>query len=218
MNTPDNPRPLKRRRQQRSIETRNRIIRASLSEFAKFGFEGASTRGVAQAADVPHSLVLHHYSNKSELWQATVRETVGWYRDRVFPPNAVGTTAAARLRHYFAEYIRFSAEHPDFFRMITQENTLNSERLHWLMEQHSADNSTRIAALIAEAQAEGAVVEGDPLQLLYIFLGAAAGPYRSAAEMELLSGHAPNEPAQIDAHIRVCERLFFRDPDKRGNR
>ncbi|GAA0322705.1 hypothetical protein GCM10009087_36220 [Sphingomonas oligophenolica] len=205
--------PLKRRRQQRSIDTRLKIVNAALSEFARFGFDGSSTRGISQAAEVPHSLVIHHFKNKEDLWHATVREAVSWYLDRVFLPEQDGTsTAADRLRHYFAEYIRFSADHPDFFRMITQENTLRSERLCWLVENHVGATTARTSALIAAAQAEGAFVDGDPLQLLYIFLGAATAPYRSSAEIEMLTGTPVSGAGQVEEHIRTCEKLFFRNP------
>lgn len=209
------PAPLRRRRQQRSIDTRLKIVKAALSEFAKYGFDGASTRGISQAADVPHSLVIHHFKSKFDLWHATVTETASWYLGRVFlPEGGAGMTPSARLKHYFAEYIRFSAEHPDWFRMITQENTLRSERLAWLVEHHVGQTVQRTTQMIAAAQEEGAFVDGDPLQLLYLFVGAATGPYRSSAEIELLTGHSPNEPNMVEEHIQTCERLFFREPVK----
>jgi AcrR family transcriptional regulator len=205
---------VRRRRQQRSIDTRLRIVKAALSEFAKYGFDGASTRGIAQAAEVPHSLVIHHFKGKDDLWHATVTETVKWYVDRVFLADDDGKTGPAeRLRHYCAEYIRFSASHPDFFRMMTLENTLDSERLKWLVEHHVDSTVARLTAIIVAAQAEGRFVAGDPVRLLYMFLGAATSPYRSSAELKLLTGKSPAAPAQVEEHIRTCERLFFREPE-----
>lgn len=212
--------PMRRRRQQRSIDTRNKIIKAALAEFAKFGFEGASTRQVAAAIDVPHSLVIHHFSNKNDLWHATVKEAVSWYSGRVVdvPDDGQAPTAARRLRHWFAEYIRFSADHPDFFRMMTQENTLRSERLVWLTDQHIRETLRQASELVRAAQEEGEFVEGDPVQLVYIFLGAATSPYRSDGEIEILTGKHPADPAQVEEHIRTCERLFFQTTAKRPKR
>jgi AcrR family transcriptional regulator len=205
---------LRRRRQQRSIDTRLKIVKAALSEFAKYGFDGASTRGIAEVAEVPHSLVIHHFKGKDDLWHTTVRETVNWYINRVFLPDDDGKMRPAeRLRHYFSEYIRFSASHPDFFRMMTLENTLNSERLQWLVEHHVEGTVARVTAIIVAAQAEGTFVAGDPIRLLYMFLGAATSPYRSSAELKLLTRRSPGDPAQVAEHIRTCERLFFREPE-----
>ena len=202
--------PVRRRRQQRSVDTRLRIVNA---EFAKFGFDGASTRGISQAAEVPHSLVIHHFSSKAELWHETVSEAASWYLGRLSSlEHDPAGDAVSRLRTFFAEYIRFSADHPDFFRMMTQENTLRSERIDWLVEHHARDLAKRISGLIAEAQAQGRFVEGEPTELLYMFVGAATSPYRSSREIELLTGSTPHEPARVEEHIRACERLFFREP------
>ena len=166
---------------------------------------------VAREAGVTKPGVVHHFGTKDGLWHETVREAVSWYRDRVFDP-VDGSSAGERLRWYFREYIRFSAHHPDFFRMMTQENTLRSERLEWLVETHVGATVTRTIAMIEAAQQEGAFIAGDPMQLLYLFLGAATSPYRSSAEIMLLTGRSPEEPAQVEAHVLACERLFFRDP------
>lgn len=117
-----------------------------------------------------------------------------------------------QLKQNFAHYIRFSAENPDFFRMMTHENRKPSARLNWLVEHHTGPMIAYLAKLIRKAQAMGAFVQGDPVTLLYLFLGAATSPYRSAREIDLITGRSPNTPKAIEAHIAHCERLFFRDP------
>jgi AcrR family transcriptional regulator len=202
------------------VETRLRIIRAAMSQFAQVGFEAATTRGIAEAADVPHSLVIYHFRSKDELWHEAVREAVQWYARRdfgVLGPVKDGDPVA-RLKRNFAQYIRFSAENPDFFLMLSQENRAPSERLTWLMERHSAPTTTYLTELIRKAQDLGAFVEGDPVTLLYLFLGAATSPYRSAPEMQILTGRSPMTPEAVEAHIAHCERLFFRDPPDRPRR
>ena len=207
--------PARRRQQQRTVDTRLKIIGSALSEFALFGFDGASTRGIAEAADVPHSLVIYHFRSKEELWYETVKEAVRWYARRNFgvvEPVKDGDPVR-RLKRNFANYIRFSAEHPDFFRMITHENTIGSERLAWLVTNHVGPTLAHMTELIRRAQALGAFVEGDPLSLLYLFLGSATSPYRSAREIELLTGRTPNSEHAIRRHIDLCERLLFRTPE-----
>ncbi|MDB5426742.1 MAG: hypothetical protein JWR43_717, partial [Phenylobacterium sp.] len=208
------PKPARRRQQQRSVDTRLKIIRAALSQFALLGFDGASTRGIAEAAEVPHSLVIYHFHTKEELWYETVKEAVRWYTRRSF--GVVGPVREGdpvrRLKRNFAHYIRFSAEYPDFFRMLTRENALASERLEWLVTNHVGPTLAHTTELIRRAQALGAFVEGDPLSLQYLFLGSATSPYRSAREIELLTGEAPDTEDAIRRHIELCERLFFRTP------
>lgn len=205
---------VRRGKQQRTVDTRLKIVRAALSEFALRSFEGTSTRGIADAAQVPHSLVVYHFGTKEELWYETVKEVVSWYTRRGFG-DARGPRArdpVARLKRDFAQYIRFCAENPDFFRLLTHENVLASERLTWFVTHHVGPTVARTTELIRRVQAQGAFVEGDALTLLYLFLGAATSPYRSARELELLTGRRPDVEATIETHIALCERLFFR-PD-----
>ncbi|MDB5464296.1 MAG: hypothetical protein JWP23_2685, partial [Phenylobacterium sp.] len=159
-------------------------------------------------------LVIYHFHTKEELWYETVKEAVRWYTRRSF--GVVGPVREGdpvrRLKRNFAHYIRFSAEYPDFFRMLTRENALASERLEWLVTNHVGPTLAHTTELIRRAQALGAFVEGDPLSLLYLFLGSATSPYRSAREIELLTGEAPDTEDAIRRHIELCERLFFRTP------
>ena len=184
-----------------------------MSEFALFGFEGATTRGIAEAADAPHSLVLYHFNNKEDLWYETVREVVRWYASQSLGTAMPGEPDPVRqLKGVFSHYIRFSAEYPDFFRMLTHENKLDSERLTWHVKTHLAPIVAHTTGLIRKAQALGAFVEGDATTLLYLFLGSATSPYRSAREIELVTGKTPNTPKAIKNHVALCEALFFRTP------
>ena len=61
-----------RRRQQRAVLTRERILEVAYKEFAEFGFEGTSTRTIAAKAGVNHPLVTYHFKNKEGLWRAVM--------------------------------------------------------------------------------------------------------------------------------------------------
>lgn len=56
----------------RSIETRDRIFDAAEQLFSMRGFEGASIRDIAKAADVQGALVHHHGGNKEALFATVV--------------------------------------------------------------------------------------------------------------------------------------------------
>ncbi len=205
--------PVRRAKQQRTIETRSKIFRAALSEFALFGFDGASTRRIAETAEVPHSLVLYHFKSKANLWDETVDESV-----RRYTQSGTGLWSASldrgpadQLKDHFRHYIQFSAEFPDFFRMLTHENMVQSDRLKVLIDRHTGPNLIRTTELIRRLQNGGQFVEGDPVSLMYMFLGAATAPYRSAREIELLTGKRPDTKTAIEQHIKMIERLFFRD-------
>lgn len=54
--------------------TPSRLLAAARAAFARAGFEGASTHGIAEAAGVHQGLVRHHFGSKEGLWDAVVEQ------------------------------------------------------------------------------------------------------------------------------------------------
>jgi AcrR family transcriptional regulator len=55
-------------------ETRAAILATARTQFAELGFDAASVRGIARAADVDPSLVLHYFGSKATLFA----EALAW--------------------------------------------------------------------------------------------------------------------------------------------
>ena len=53
--------------------TREAIAEAARAQFADFGYQGATIRGIAAAAEVDPALVHHYYGNKERLFVAAMR-------------------------------------------------------------------------------------------------------------------------------------------------
>ncbi len=206
-----------RRRQQRSLDTRERILEAAFEEFAERGFEGASTRAVATKAGVQHPLVTYHFGSKEGLWKAVV--TTASFNFSEYFREQIGDADAAdpvlRLRRIQEEFIRFAVANPHFHWLMSHEGNRESERLTWLVEERVRSYFDQVATLIRAAQARGCYVEGDPYHLQYLFIGAVTRLYMLAAEVKQVTGRAPNSKKFVEEHVRVCLSLFFRDPPAR---
>ena len=63
----------KRPRRDRA-DIRELLIAAAIDEFASKGFEGASTRAIAEAAAAHQPQILYHFGSKEQLWRAAVDE------------------------------------------------------------------------------------------------------------------------------------------------
>lgn len=214
-----------RHRQQRSIDTRERIIQAAAAEFAAHGFEGTSTRTVASKAGVQYPLVNYHFKNKDGLWRAVLTDFnerfADMYRSRL--EGLRGVEAATKLRLVFEDFIRFIAGNPNFSWLMSHAASIgdqrvnrqrvNRQRMNWLVDEYVREFAKTVTELIRAAQKAGRFVEGDPHHLFYIFIGGATRLFMMAAEVKKVSGQNPMTPAYVDEHIRLCTRLFFRDPD-----
>lgn len=200
-----------RRRQARSVATRTALLDAALTEFAAYGFEGASTRSIAAAAGTHQPQINYHFDSKDELWRAAVDhlfarldDTVGRHlRDT---PSAID--ARTRFARGIQAFVRAAAQLPELNRIMVQEATIDSDRLRWIVERHTRP---RFETLIADWRAlrdAREVPDVDEAVLYYSLVGAASLPYVNAPEARLL-GHDTLSSAFIDAHADALVLLFL---------
>lgn len=201
-----------RRRQARAKESRAKILEAATAEFAKHGFDGASTREIAKQAGLKHALLIYHFNNKRALWEAVMTEVVGLFQKGFSRrlKELEGADDVTRLKSLFGEFIRLAARHPQLHRLMSHEAWEGGERIEWITQQLLVDVSVPFPELIKSAQAQGRFVKGDPMHLHYTFLGAAARLFMLGGEIELVTGRSPFEPDYVEEHVRICLDLFFR--------
>lgn len=203
-----------RQRQQRAVDTRERILEAAFAEFAEFGFEGASTRAIAAKAGVQHPLVAHHFESKEGLWK-TVMTTVQQNFQQYFGEHLHGKPdgdEVEQLRRLQEDFARFSARYPNYHWLMANVGRRDSELLTWLVEGSGAQYFSTIARLIVAAQRQGRYVEGDPRHLQYLFIGAVTRIFMQEAEAERVLKRSLKSQSFIESHVQLCCALFFRDP------
>lgn len=204
-----------RRRQQRSQDTRSKIISAATDLFAHEGFEGTTTRAIAKEAGVRHALVIYHFETKLALWQAVMINVVKKFND-AFTTIAVAikdeSDPVVRLKELQAQFIRMGARHPELHWLMSHEAGRGGERLTWLLENVIGHSWSLFVDLRRKCQRLGRYVDGDPRHLQYLFLGAAGRVFMLASEAEQLMGRPIFDDEFIEEHIRLCNQLFFRDP------
>lgn len=206
----ERPRQRSRRRQPEVV--RARILKAALNAFATAGFEGASVRSIANDAHVSISLLIYHFKSKDELWRATIEDVVKKATPDVEhdPELLEAGSAAKRLELIIERSVKLFAEYPALHRLMTLEGHQPSERLIYMCDNYIQHNYKTVCALIAEAQAEGAVVDGDPSHLRMAITAMAAVPFSVSAEYQYLTRHNPFAKSEIDAIISLIKRLIFR--------
>ena len=200
-----------RRPQQRSVDTRERLVDAALAVFGDLGFEGASTREIARRAGAALAALPYHFTTKDALWRAAADRIFGELTARIGRrlDGLDGVDRATQLRLVLREFVRFSAERPELHRFMMQVAFTSSDRLAWLVETHVRPMYDFVNAITLDARKKGLGPTGLPAHLHYILIGAATSPYVMRAEFELLTGTDPCSDALIDEHVATLERLFF---------
>jgi len=212
----DTPQPKKVRRrkvQQRTIDTRGKIIDAAAIEFALHGYEGASTRVIADNAGVQHPLVTHHFQSKEGLWRTTL--------DALMEQQAIaleqrleglrGVDSSTALYLYLMDFVRFSAERPEFSWLMSHLASKPSSQLDWFYEHRLEHSFARMEGLILEAQKAGKFISGEPRYLYYLLIGMVTRIFMQSAEVEKVLGRSPFDPDFVEYHANMCLRFFFRN-------
>jgi AcrR family transcriptional regulator len=199
------------RRRPRGAEVRERVLQAALECFGAFGYEGSSTRAVAERAGVSHTLLLYHFASKEQLWRSTMDDVVTRYRAALAQRLAriEAGDAAAGLRAFVENFVRFSATAPQLYRIMTQESTQGSERITWLIDTHLREAYTEVRAIIERGQAAGRIRAGDPTRLYYGILGLAGTLLSVSTEFRLLTGRDVFGDTELQKTIDFIDAFVF---------
>jgi len=65
------------RRERNAAESRQRILSAAETEFAKKGYDGARLGQIARTADVQQALIHHYFRDKEGLYRAVIEHAMG---------------------------------------------------------------------------------------------------------------------------------------------
>ena len=201
----------KPRRIQRSEDVRQRVLRAALECFGMFGFEGTSTRAVAERAGVTHTLVLYHFESKDQLWRSTMEYALGTYMSEIIDHLAASDKmpAADALRSFIELFVRMSAKVPQIHRILTMESNQGTERLQWVIDHYLRHHFVAVRDLIRRGQMEGTVRECDPARLYYHIIGAAGTPFTISTEYSQFTGRDVFSEAEILRTIAFIYEIVF---------
>ena len=203
-----------RKQQERAIASRDALLAAALDEFAGVGFEGASTRRIAERAEVSLALIRHHFGSKQDLWKATATEVWGAFVERLARrrEGLEGVGDRTVLRLLLREYILYFAEKPQFARFLVQSNHGPPELLEWVTTEYLAPAGEWYPVLLRQGQEGGFFPRGDLLLLRFIFLGAATALFSFGPTIEALAGSDMQDRAVVEKYVELVLHLFVGPP------
>ncbi len=200
-----------RRPQARTAATRTALLDAALDEFAAHGFEGASTRAIAAAAGTHQPQINYHFESKEALWKAAVDHLFARL-DRAVSDHLgeddPGWDSRAGFAANIHAFVRAAAGLPELNRIMVQEATMDSERLHWIVERHTRPRFRLVTERWRTLREDGQVADIDEVVLYYSLVGAASLAYVNAPEARLL-GHDTLAESFIEAHADALVTMFL---------
>jgi TetR/AcrR family transcriptional regulator len=189
--------------------TCRKILDAAVAVFASQGFEGASTRTIAEAADVTQGLLTYHFPSKDELWRAAAERIFALVDEQVIQPTAdlPSGTDAETGRESIKLYVRFVAEHPEMFQFMVDAQADPDGRSPWLVETYLRPLYEQFERRMVEFNP--AVVAEQVPHVFYVMVGAGSAVFALKDEAMRLSGLDVASPASIEAHADLVARLLI---------
>lgn len=187
-------------------DIREALLQSALVEFGAKGFDGASTRAIAQRVEAHQPQINYHFESKEALWVASVDYLFGLLGNALDGalPDDLANATVADLARAFAEgirrFVRFAAQHPELNQIMVHEGTAASDRLTWMTETHVKPFFDAIRPAWQLLRDAGVAAPIDSEILYYVLVGGASLPYVNAPEFRLLTGRDPKSPNWVDAH------------------
>jgi AcrR family transcriptional regulator len=212
---PAPPTPAPGVREQASAELRARLIEAALVEFADHGFEGASTRAIAQRAGGHQPQINYHFASKEELWKAVLLKLLA----ELDASMRFGADTAPRdaMEIIIRGIVQTAADRPELNRIMIHEGTHPSERLEWLVETQIEPRASGFLGLWEELVASGQAAPISPDLVYHLLVGAASLLHANAPEARLLLGIEPSDPAIVAAQADAVVAMFLPPPAEKGS-
>jgi TetR/AcrR family transcriptional regulator len=203
-------------------DIRQRLLESALVEFGAKGFDGASTRSIAQRVDAHQPQINYHFASKEALWAAAVDHLFGRLGEELADlPLPAGTDNPPELASAFAEavrrFVRFAAAHPELNQIMVHEATEESDRLRWMVERHVRPLYEALRDVWQRLCDAAIAAPIDPAMVHYVIVGAASLPFVNAPEARLLTGAEPTAPEWVEAHADgLVATLLPGLPDRTG--
>lgn len=208
------PRPRTRQpRQDRAAATQERILQEALLLFSERGFDGASTRDLAQKLGINHALVNYHFGTKEALWQAAVHFLFGRLdRELARPAEGEGLTAVEEFSQLVRRYVIYCARFPEHARLMVQESMSDNPRIAWAAKSHIRPGHLRLEVLLKKLIGEGLLPDVPPIQLIYALAAVCQAPFMLQHEIRQTHDLDAMTDEFIESYAQTVLQLMLRRP------
>ena len=163
------PRPPKRARG----DTRGRILKAAIDEFASHGYDAAGVDRIARRARVNKALIYYYFDNKRGLYHEILHDSL---QGLVAPLRLVVDgqgDAGAKLATYIDTLVEHLDQHPHLPPIMLRELADGGRHLDVETLRQMLTLPPLLFRLVDQGREEGLFASFDPLMLHFVLMGTA---------------------------------------------
>lgn len=193
---------------------RENILEMATTEFADHGFAGARVDTIAARTLTSKRMIYYHFGGKDGLYKAVLERAYAGIRTAELRGALEGLDAVEALRTMTAITLDYHADHPDFVRLIMDENMRRGSQIEQFDAPAGAASILSILEeLLQRGGRENAFRPGiDALQLHILMSALAFYPVSNRYTLAANFDHRLDDPearatrhaVAIDAVLRFC--------------
>jgi AcrR family transcriptional regulator len=103
-------------------DARFNILEVAAQEFADKGLAGARVDEIAEKINSSKRMIYYYFGGKEQLYRAVLEQAYAKIRARESAANYATMNAEEALRQYVGHTFDYHAEHPEFVRLVMNEN------------------------------------------------------------------------------------------------
>lgn len=202
------PKPLTTRTQsERSSQSRTLILEAALHEFSSYGFAGARTNRIADAAGVNKALLYYYFDSKEKLYHAALDLIAGKVHDQSMAVYRHKATPGERLLRTALNHFDRILTQWEFQSLMQQEMMRHHKgetgALPLLVERFFAPLQNAYEAVVREGITSGELIDVDWMQIQLAALGANVFYFLSAPVLRMTARFEPLAPEALAARRKA---------------
>jgi TetR/AcrR family transcriptional regulator len=195
--------------------SRQKILDASLKEFAAYGFDGARVDRIAKKAGINKAMIFYYFSSKQNLYHTVIKEAL-----LDFIPKVQKVIREALNPESFFEalprlYIRYFSQRKEILQIIAR-NLIHSPKtigplISEIFSQVPDAPSKTLPDVIQRWHRLGMISESDPIQFIFNIVALCFFPIIAQPMVEaILDARITDDPAFLEKRIRSIAHLLKR--------
>jgi AcrR family transcriptional regulator len=148
--------------------TRANILEVAAREFADKGLAGARIDEIADRTNSSKRMIYYYFGGKDELYRAVLERSYAAIREREAEENYDDLPADQALRMHVLGTFDHHARHPEFVRLVMNENIHRAEHLKHIggLKDRNTTVVNALQAMLDRGVAQGLFRDGiDPVDL-----------------------------------------------------
>ncbi|MEW5976580.1 MAG: TetR/AcrR family transcriptional regulator [Acidobacteriota bacterium] len=155
----------------KAAERRAQIINVSRKLFSEKGFNGTTTREIAEASGVSETVIFQHFASKRELYSAIIDERIQEVGPPISDEAIRARDDAAVFGHYARSLLQRTAEDPTLLRLLYFSALEGHELSDIFYSTHEIKKVMKFVDYIKLRVEEGAFRQLDPVLVARAFTG-----------------------------------------------